>query len=264
MPKSLMRQTQDSVMPKGSAWTVIPGGDNDNFQEGLAANNQDKRDFLEKLAYIRNPQLTPFLSDLEKEYGIVPNSTLTEQERRDRVQAVKTSIKSDATDHFLQEKLRLAGFDVYVHRNSPTIDPSVYLTQNFRAVCGNQASCCGNEEAICGITGGELIVSGDIARQIKASPACCGNQNAVCGNEKALCGYFEGLIDIPLKYDIPVAGYWPLIFFVGGQATRDPVTNEITDIDIADVDSSRRNELIELIIKYKPMFDWCALVAVFS
>ena len=129
-------------------------------------------------------------------------------------------------------------------------------------VCGNQAACCGNQEAICGITGGELVVSGDINKQVKAM-ICCGNQAACCGNQKAGAGYFERMSLIPIRYEVPVSGYWSLLFFVGGPATRN-ISGEITSIDLAVVPTERRTELIENIVKYKPMFSWAGLIVNFT
>lgn len=259
MTKSLLRQTQDSIMPKGSAWDPVPNGDNDNLQEGLAQNNQDTRDFLEQSAYVRNPQLTPFLADLEKEYGLYANGTLTEQQRRDRVEAEKHSDDIDGLDHTMQAALQMAGFDVQVHRNNPPVDPAIFLTQAFRMTAGNETSVAGNENAIAGITGGELVVAGDIFRQEKAI-ICAGNENMVAGNEIALAGYFEGMLEIPIRYEIPIQGYWPLVFFIGGDATRD-VSGALTSIDFAYIPFDRRAELINLIVKFKPMFSWCGLIA---
>lgn len=60
------------------------------------------------------------------------------------------------------------------------------------------------------------------------------------------------------------SGYWPLVFFVGGEATRDVVTGEITAIDPLTVALSRRDEFVSIIMRYKPIYTWCAFVGSFA
>lgn len=53
--------------------------------------------------------------------------------------------------------------------------------------------------------------------------------------------------------------WWNMVFFVGGEVTRDSVTNKITDIEFVNIPIQNRKILKQLILKYKPMHSWCAL-----
>jgi hypothetical protein len=70
---------------------------------------------------------------------------------------------------------------------------------------------------------------------------------AYAGNDDALAGRFDSLDRTLIEYEVPSdSGYWGLIFFVGGEATRDP-----------------RSEFITLILRFKPMHSWAAVIANF-
>ena len=55
-----------------------------------------------------------------------------------------------------------------------------------------------------------------------------------------------------------------MVFFVGGDATRDPVTDELTNIEQGFVDSNRRNDLITTILEIMPEMAWCGLIITFT
>lgn len=53
--------------------------------------------------------------------------------------------------------------------------------------------------------------------------------------------------------------WWSMIFFVGGNVVRDPVSDKITEIEFVDIPIQNRNTLRQLILKYKPLHSWAAL-----
>lgn len=112
-----------SLWPRGAAGNIEPDGDLYKTFQAMADNHETVRLFLEKLAYIREPKLTPYLSDLEKEYGLLTNSSLTEQERRDYLHGIVYATPSPGTHEYLEYQLQNAGFNVQVHVNSPAVDP---------------------------------------------------------------------------------------------------------------------------------------------
>lgn len=227
-PKTISRAVIDALLPPGAIWIVADGDDLDLLFEGMADNMELVRIDLNNLAYIRNPQLTVILDDLEKEFGIPFDPTLTEQERRDQLQAAKLATQGDGTDTFLQAQLQQAGFDVQVHSNEPPIDPAIILEASFLVYCDGDGAFCGHEDALCGRSAGELIANGD------------------------------ALFDI---FPIPASSdYWHLIFFVGGDAVRNAGTDAIESIAPASVPVARIPELIRLIVKYKPLHAWCGLI----
>lgn len=264
MPKTIMRTTLDALLPPGAIWVPKEGGDFDLLLEGIADNLELVRKDLSDLAVLRNPQKTTILSDLEKEYGLTDNGTLTEQERRDRLEAAKTASNGTGTAEFVQEKLQEAGFNVFVYPNDPPVDPSIFIEQAFKAVCGFQTSVCGNENAVCANFGGQLVVNGEIILETPNFSIVAGGEKSVCGNADAIFGAFTGTTETPVIYEIPDdSGYWGLFFFIGGAATFDPVTGALISIDIVSIPAERKDELISLIIKYKPMHSWCGLIVDF-
>ena len=266
----LSRSVLNALLPEGAFWTPAAGDDYDLLLEGIAENSEVNYQVLKQLAYIRNPDLTPVLSDLELEYGIIPTVNATEAERRSRLKAFIYRRATSGAWDLLQSKLREAGFDdVYVHPNDPAVDPNIFLAQAFNMMCGDllpggNAAQCGEPEAICSQVGGELVVNGDLFTSIPNYINLAG-ENIGCG-EGVYCGDFDGyraaLTDI--IYQVPTdSGYWPLIFFVGGAATRD-INGYLTEIEFYNVPNERRLEFRRTILRFKPMFSWGGLIVVYS
>jgi hypothetical protein len=267
---TISRAVLNSLLPEGAFWTPAAESDYDLLLEGIADNSEALYQVLKQLADIRNPERTPVLDDLEKEYGIIPASLATEAERRSRLEAFIYRRAGTGAFDLLQSKLREAGFtDVYVHPNDPAVDPNIFLAQAFNMVCGdllpggNDAQC-GEPEAICAQVGGELLVNGDLFVSVPNYVNLCG-EDIGCG-EDVFCGDFDGyksqLVDI--TYQIPAeSGYWPLIFFVGGPATRD-IDGYLTEIQFYTLPIERRLEFRRTILKFKPMHSWGGLIVVYN
>lgn len=219
---SLSRAVIDALLPPGSLWVPEDGGGLDALLDGMAGNMEEVRVALSQLAYLRDPQRTPILSDLEREYGIMPDNTQSDAIRRQRLSVAKSAVRSDGSLGFMENALQAAGFDVQVHANQPAIDPGLFLRYVPSSIIGNVDAVLGN--AFLGAKGGGLLVNG------------------------------SG------QYYVPVdSWYWPLVFFVGGDVTRDG-SGAITAIAEADVLASRREELKRLILKLKPMHSWAGLM----
>ena len=183
------------LFPKGPVWTMKPLGDMDALVDAIGTVIETFRSYLKSTAYLRNPNLTPVLSDLEREFGVVPVTSLTEDERRELLAGYVYAKPGSGKDD-LQARLRAAGFDdLYVYQNEPVIDPDIYVSGEWSCVCGHQDSVCGNEDAYCGQTGvgGYLLVNGPVYD--------------VDGDE--------------IEYNIPEDNErWPLCFFIGGEKTE--------------------------------------------
>lgn len=115
-----------SMLPQGSLWDLDEDGDLYKTLEGMGDNHTPVYDYTKQLAFIREPSNTPILSDLEKEYGLLLNTALTEQERRDYLHGVVYAPRSTGTWEYLQTQLQAAGFNVQVHVNSPAVDPTLF------------------------------------------------------------------------------------------------------------------------------------------
>jgi hypothetical protein len=254
---NISRAVIDAIMPKGSAWFPAVGKGLDLFLDGSADNIEIIKNALNDLSTIQIAELTQYIEDLEKEYGLLFDASLSEATRRNRIKNAKTDNQGYGTDWDMQAKLRRAGFDnIFVYQNDPTIDINQFLGNTANVTCGDPEATCGNPGATCSSTGGLLVVNGDIFF----------NQST----------FF---------YKVPTQEYWDNVFFVGGEATfglveRADVTcgnpsstcgnpsatcgskferSEITDIEEAEISSGRRDELIRLIVKYKPIHSWAAL-----
>ena len=264
MSDSEYRPVIDALLPPGPLWVPEVDGDLDDLLNGISDNQIPIEEFLSNLAYTRIPEKTPLLDDAEKEWGLIFNPDLTEAERRARLLSAKTAHKNEGTDTFLQEKLRLAGFDVYVYRNDPPVNPALFIYDGFLVVCGGVEAICGEADAICGSggAGGALIVNGDLYLNELGYLIVSNGVESICGNAAAVCGANNGgIIRRLVTYPLPTeSGYWPLVFFIGGLAIRDPITDELTSIEFAQISVSRRDEIVSLIVKYKPAHSWCGLL----
>lgn len=253
-----------SLLPDGDIWRPAEGKGLDLFFDGMGENEERIRQFLASLADIRNPDKTPILSDLEKEYGIKTNQNISEADRRNQLAGIMYARRADGSRDFLQDQLRRAGYDLYVYDNAPAVDPDPLVFGQAQIYCGDTLAQCGEPIAQCASFDGELIVNGDIGETIINYTVQCGETLAQCGEPTALAGNYSGVSIVPYDYQIPdgsgteVERWWNLIFFVGGAVTRGG-SGEIISIESVNIPLQNRNTIIRLILKYKPMHSWCAL-----
>jgi len=211
-----------ALFPKGALWIPKEGGNLDKFIDGLASSLGDVYSYLGNLAKIRDPSVTEILSDLEREYGIIVNSELTEAERRAALDAVAYRARGDGSADFLQAQLRRAGFtNAYVYQNDPAIDPDIYLEGDYACVAGGSIAIAGNDDAFAGWrdgAGGFLIVNGDlVVSTLPEFLAQLNGDSTFAGNDQAVAGYFETEQVLYGGFAVPATSeLWHLIFFVGG------------------------------------------------
>lgn len=106
----------------------VYAGDLKKVLLAMGDNHQEMRDYLYTLAFLRDPQNTTILTDLEKEYGLrSDNQALTEQQRRDRLDAIVYAPRGTGAASYLQAQLQAGGFAVYVYQNSPSTDPGAFF-----------------------------------------------------------------------------------------------------------------------------------------
>jgi hypothetical protein len=117
----------ETLFPKGAIWRPVKvDGDRFKMLQAIGDNIQAFFSDLGALAYLREPQLTTILNDLELEYGVLPSDSQTEQERRDYLDGVKYARSGTGSADYLQNALQQAGFAVQVHTNSPAVDPGAF------------------------------------------------------------------------------------------------------------------------------------------
>lgn len=194
-----------TLFPKGPIWSFKAFGDADKLIETIGDAKETVRAFLKSIAHTRTPDLTPVLSDLEREYGITPASGLTDAQRREILSGyVFAKVGSGKDD--LEARLHAAGFtELFVYPNDPVVNPSYYANGIWAAICGYQNTVCGNQDCYCGQLGlgGYVLANGPVYD--------------VGGNLHA--------------YEIPVLPEtWPMVFFVGGPKAE-TVTGYIVFLD---------------------------------
>lgn len=219
----LLRSFIDSVLP----FSVKGGGDLDYLLDGMALNYGSVHSFLSNLSYLRDAKFTSILSDLEKEYGIEPPSTATEAERRSTLAEFINEVSSTGTLEYLQNKINGSGFTgVNIYVNEPAVNPLIAVDAQYRNYFGSATFYFGHQDALFGRTNFRLIANGVES--------------------------IDGNIFIPANSE-----YWPMVFFLAEDAVRDPVTGAVISLTIAQIPADRVEELIKLIMRYKPMHSWC-------
>jgi hypothetical protein len=231
-----MRETIDALKPEGAIWNPAYSGDFDRLLDGIALNKQVVLDDLGIPEHIRNPYLCPFelLPDLEREFGITPNSAFPENERRMSLAAIRYRKHRYKSLQKLQYILNVAGFGyggygLIVTQNSPPVNPS------------------------------NIMFSYKMTAHEFPSIYCAGNRVANCSEKSK--GYYlvaeiiEGAEEI---YQTPPEAYWPLVFFVGGSVSRDYDGN-IEHINFVEVPAYRKQELHRLILRTVSLGIWAAL-----
>ena len=278
--RSLMRLSNDALMPPGAIWRPTAGGKLDALHDGLADNGQTVHDNLAQLAYLRNPYRCPleFLSDLEREYGIPPTTSLSEADRRAQVAAVKYKRSRLATAARLQRALDLAGFGaggyglIVTPNSSPPADPAAIVTASYQltahAMGDGSGSVAGTAGAYAAQRAGYYLVNGDTyvltpnypgagqicARAFDGSDSLSGQQSA---------GYYSSYTQFTNPYASPAQAYWPLIFFVGGVVTRNG-DGSIASIARVTIPARRRQDLHRIILQNKPLGIWAGMCVQFA
>lgn len=206
-----------ALLPKGKIWEPKSGGDFDLFLEAKAENIKLIYDRLAAAAYVRDPRLTTMLSDLEKEYRIIPETVLTESERRTQLVNAKYVPNGTGSAGYLQDRLQEAGFNLIVKANDPAIDPRVLADISYRMLAGGGASFAGNQNALAGVFGGEIIVNQDFRDQEIAYESQANGASTFAGNQFAIAGYFNYIKNELIEYSLAMHyGYWPSVFFIAG------------------------------------------------
>ena len=225
---------------------------------GISDSLDDVRDKLATLTYIRNAELTEQLDELEIDFGISPDSTLTDAVRRARLDARINASYTAGTRDRLERELQAAGFDLYVHANSPAVNP-LQFGSIYRTIAGNPRAVAGNPSAVAGVFNVNILVNGAQERTVSVWRLVAGGAKAYAGNPQALAARV-GLTTILRTYEMPVApSAWPFVFFVGGVATRDG-SGELTSVAIAEVPDERRAELEETVLRLKGTYTWAVMV----
>ena len=276
MAQGLMRRVFDSLMPPGPIWQEKPGGNMDNLHQGMAANLQTVHDFIAQIANIRNPQATPILADLEREFGISPSDGASIAQRQAVLQWRMFSRGLRGQAWALQQAINLAGFTgVNVIPNDPAVDPNPFIQGAAQMSCGGVNAYCGYYlglappsgpyNAFCARYGGTLVVNG--AQYVNNSTIVgCGSGLVSCHQiwsgriNSNICGtYLYSQAQI-VNYGSPTDSWrWPFVFFIAGSATFDGA-GHVTSLTQCLIPKARMAEFTSLILHFKPIHSWAALI----
>jgi len=251
------------LLPTARAWRLTVDKKLRRFFEGLTGLISQIKQHLDLVWLDIYPQTTRELDSWENQWGL-PSTTLTTQERRDRLDGAWKALGGQSPS-YIQISLRDAGFNVYVHEWWRAI--YVYSTE-----CGEPSAECGEPSAECGGIIGTLDpitpVPRDPSEFLKddGSPygyfLNCGGSVAISGGSLAICGAANGisgglLVNKPAKivYQIPTnPEQWPYVMYIGAQ-----IYGRRASIPVA-----RREEFEALCLKLCPAQQWIGLIVEYN
>jgi len=267
---SLFYRMFKHLLPRAKAWRLRDNTALSKFIYGISSIGFDSRNFFDLIFSDIDPQKTRELPKWESQFNLT-NSNLTEQQRRDRLEATWAS-SGGQDPYYIQETLQAAGFDVYVHGwwepgTEPAINssaaatprnPLTYLKQEgvtiYNAICGDTDTVCGGADALCGNSDDPLgyALVNKVYRSELNYNAICGDTDTVCGGADALCGNYDGFRENLLPYSIPTEPkYWSYFLYIGAE----------TFPNVAQIPLARKNEFEELCLKICPTQQWlCMLI----
>jgi hypothetical protein len=258
------------VLPNAKAWRITIDKTLRQFFEGLSGLPSDVREYFDLLWFDILPDTTRELRAWEIQFAL-RNTGLTEQERRDRLDATWKALGGQ-DPRYIQDTLRANGFDVYVHEwwvpgTEPAVgvkacvtprNPLLYLRRGssdpvYIVECGEAVMECGEALAECGESlepSGYPLVN-KVFETIPNVRTLCGEAIAECGEVEMECGNFTTFQEVPREYVIPLdSDTWPYFLYIGGQ----------TFGDLATVDPKRKDEFEELCLKICPCQQWLGML----
>lgn len=248
------------ILPNARAWRLTTEKQLRQFFEGLTDLPSGVRDFFDLIWLDLFPQTTRELSVWEKQFGL-PDTFMTEQDRRNRLDAVWKALGGQSP-RYIQDTLREAGFDVYIHEwwdlpltDPPTVkNPFTYLNDGTGTVQyvmndGAAAANDGNPEANDGASlspTGYILVNKFFTRKTIGDGSLEFNDGAVTANDGASTNEYQQKI-----YLLPTSpDKWPFFLYIGGQTFPNHAT----------VPASRRNEFETLCLKICPTQQWLGML----
>lgn len=250
------------LFPRSHAWRIVIDLMLRKFLEGLKDFQETYVLFVDQIFEDLDPTLTRELSSWEDQFQL--SGSGTENERRQSLDAAWKA-QGGQSPGYLQNILRTAGFDVFVHEwwffdgpTRKTRNPQVYLstTENSAATFGEPEAVFGEPDAVFGgltaAVGDVLVNKGLGISYLQATPAAAfGEPEAVFGEPDAVFGETGALIFVPKIYPIPIdPTKYPFFVYVGGEIFP----------DVADVPEVRRIELERMVLKYFPDQLWVGML----
>lgn len=262
------------LLPNARAWRTTIDKQLRQFFVGLSGIGSDLKTFYDGIFQDIDPELTRELTAWEQQFGL-RDTGLTEQQRRDRLDATWKALGGqDPT--YIQETLRGAGFDVFVHEwwepgtePAPGVkvcvtprNPILVLRREFTGAalevqCGELLAQCGEAFAEAGNSSepsGYPLVN-KVFLTIPDLLTICGEVTAQCGEAAAACGNYTQLQEILREYIVPNdPSKWPYFLYIGGE----------TYGTLAQIPPSRRDEFESLCLKICPAQQWLGILVEYT
>lgn len=223
----------ERLLPRAKSLGLVIDRQLRQLFDGLTGMCDNAREYIDLTYLDIFPQTTRELDLWEAQWGLQPTVT-NEQERRDRLEATWSAVGGQSP-RYIQDTLRDAGFDVYIHEwwqlpvvGSPSPrDPTAVLSDTDLLVNKGFAAV-------------------DTPLNVGASAAQCGGVDAEVGGSTTV--YIEGGYTVPTD-----SQYWPYMLYIGDQ----------TFPDRAEVDILRKPEFEALCRKICPAQQWLGLLVDF-
>lgn len=248
LPESWLWQSSTSEL--GKLWNVI------------ASTADNAKNYLLNTVRDATIATTQELDKWEEELNLPFNSTLTEQERRNRITG-KLLQNNNGSINSIQAKLQAYGFNLFVHspyQGSSLVNPATYLstasTEPDLITYGSEDAVYGFENAVLGYQyqqpqGYPLV---NIDYKVQSFAITYGDEWGYYGFENAVYGYREapGIItEERVQYSLPTdPAQHQYFIYIGGSQFGDFET----------ISKARRNELEELLLQITPCHIWIGML----
>jgi hypothetical protein len=248
------------LLPNARAWRLTTEKQLRQFFEGLTDLPLDIRDFFDLVWLDIFPDTTRELDAWDTQFAL-PNTFMSEQERRDRLDAVWKALGGQSP-RYIQDTLQEAGFDVFIHEwwELPITEPPVvrnpftFLNDGrgiIKYIMGdgtleaNDGNLEANDGASIDPTGFVLVNKFFVRDQIGDGAEAMND-----GNPEAQDGGAFNIYRLK-TYIIPTdTTKWPYFLYISGQIFPDH----------AIVSASRRNEFETLCLKICPTQQWLGML----
>lgn len=253
------------LLPRAKAWHVVIVKLLREFFEGLTALPEAIREFYDLVWRDLGPQTTRELDAWEAQFGL-PDTVLTEQERRDRLDGAWKALGGQSP-RYIQDTLQDAGFDVYVHEWwDPSALPAAVARDPLLVLNdGSTEIVYLSSDGAADMQDGDLAVAQDGATSVLTGyvlvnkilvPQTLGDGAADMQDGDSLAFDGSGVTDYQLKNYIVLndPATFPRYLYIGGQTFPDHAT----------VPSSRRNEFETLCLKVCPTHQWIGILVDYS
>jgi len=266
------------LLPHGArAWKLTINKKLRQFFDGLALGvPTDFKSFVDLVFFDAFPATTRELELWEQQFNLASNATLTEQERRDRLDGAWKA-KGGQSPRYIQDTLQAAGFDVYVHEWwVPGTEPVLNVN--------TQATARDPFDYLTDANGAQLVISSDNNPDMQDGDALAQDGSTTMPTGYPLVNKYDvldpqfigdGALDMqdgdalaqdgsvglsnliykPKEYTIPMdATKYPFFLYIG--ASTFPLH--------ATIPTSRRNEFESLCLKICPTHLWLGMLIDYS